>query len=410
MNATLTNPRRFCVVAMLTLLGGIAAGRVWADDPTADATKPPQLRTEAVRRGDVDMIVRATGTLEPEQVVDVGSLVNGVIKRFGDDPDQADHQIGWNSKVEVGTVLAYMDDTYYKSAVETARATVEKARAEVHRAQASLKKATADYEVFRKAEKVLDKRGEPRPENFQVADLAYETAKASAELADAQLKLDQAALKHAETSLDNTCIRSPIKGVVIDRRATLGQAADPAAPSFFLVATDLAKMQIWMQVPEADIADIHKGQTVLFNADSRAEKLFEGQVDQIRLNATMAQNVVTYTVVVLVDNAKGELVPYGTVRTTMKVGHRAGVLLVPNAALSWSPYPAAPPSPAAAASKPPPANKAAAKPTHGRVWVLQEGKSPRAVEVKLGATDGTSTEITGGELKEGMQVIVGDAE
>ena len=181
---------------------------------------------------------------------------------------------------------------------------------------------------------------------------------------------------------------------MIDRRVNIGSVVSARldAPSLFLIATDLAKLQIWMSVSEADIDQIHKGQTVRFSVDAIADKVFEGRIIQIRLNATMLKNVVTYTVVVNVDNAKGDLRPYETATATIESGSRKNVLMVPNAALNFNPSPARIPS-------------FSGEKHRGRVWVL-EGKSMRPIDLKLGVTDGSMTEVVEGDIKDGMQVAV----
>ncbi len=350
----------------------------------------------------MDLAIRATGTLEPEQLVDVGAEVAGTIKRFGDDPSQSDHQISWGSKVEVGTVLAYIDDTPYQALLDLGKANLKKARAGVRGARAALKKASADYE----RKKALFAKQTLAQADLDEAEFVYETAAANAEMADAQVELDEAALKQAQINLEYTHIKSPIKGTVIDRRANIGQAvvANLNAPSLFLIAKDLTKLQVWTSVNEADIAQIRAGQTATFSVDAHPGKVFEGRVSEIRLNATMTQNVVTYTVVVTVDNAKGVLMPYMTATVTIKADRHVNILMVPNGALSW--LTAAPPPPGVGTNQPPPGSKRLG--TRSRDCVrIPDGESMRPIQVKLGASDGSMTEVIEGDVKEGMQVIVG---
>jgi HlyD family secretion protein len=226
--------------------------------------------------------VRAPGTVEPEDIVEVGARVTGMIASLGADPNSPRKTIDYGSRVEAGTVLARLDDAIY-------RAQVEIAQAEVARAEAELKDAKAKASV-----------GAPGP-----APLVP--------VAEATLAKCLAELKLADANLSYTLIKSPIRGVVIDRRVNVGQIVGPTPnASLFLIASDLRKLQVWVSVPEKHVSRIKVGTLATFTVDAYPQLVFQGKVKQIRPNAQMTQNVVTYTVVVTADNSEGKLLPYLT--------------------------------------------------------------------------------------------------
>jgi HlyD family secretion protein len=226
----------------------------------------------------------------------------------------------------------------------------------------------------------------------------------------------QAALDGAQRNLDFCIITSPVNGVIIDRRVNIGQTVVSSlnAPSLFLIAQDLTKMQIWVAVNEADVARIKPGAPVTFTCDAFPGRQFEGTVGKVRLNATMTQNVVMYTVEVNTENPDNVLLPYLTANVNFTVGKQSNVLLVPNAALRWSP--SSPNEMAADArsqnSIDPPAgdNPSSAKGAMGKqgiIW-LKDGEFVRPVEVKVGTSDGSNTAVAADNLKEGEEVVTGE--
>jgi HlyD family secretion protein len=230
-------------------------------------------------------------------------------------------------------------------------------------------------------------------------------------------------LQRAQQNLSYCTIVSPVRGVIIDRRVNIGQTvvASLNAPSLFLIAKDLKRIQVWVSVNEADIGRIHPGQPVTFTADAHPGVIFTGEVGKVRLNATMTQNVVTYTVEVNTDNSDGKLLPYLTANVKFIVGDRRDVLVVPNAALRWRPQPeqivkeyrqprktgkkTKGPSP----GQPPDEEAGKEAPARQVVWVPQ-GALVRPVEVSRGLSDGSLTEVAAAELQEGTPVVVGEAE
>jgi HlyD family secretion protein len=356
-------------------------------------------QTEPIKRGDIVLKKTATGTVEPEELVDVGAQVMGLITGFGKDSEGK--QIDYNSAVEEGTELAYIDRTPYSASLEQAEATLERSKAELLQCEAKLEQAEQD---LKRAESLRPSNAISRTD-YDTAVVNYKTTKASVAIGKAAIRQNEAALKMAQTNLGYTTIKSPIRGVILARRVNVGQTvvASLNAPSLFLIAKDLRRMQVWASVSEADIGRISRNMPVQFKVDAHPDESFQGQVTQIRMNAQMTQNVVTYTVVVTTDNSDGKLLPYLTASLQFEVERQTNVLLVPSAALSWSPLP----SQIASDAK----NNPAANPKdseHGCIWVDDGTGKVRPIGVKIGLDDLISTEVAGDGIKEGMHVVVGD--
>jgi len=287
--------------------------------------------------------------------------------------------------------------------------------------RARLVQATRDWERAQK----LGPSEALAPTTFDAYKAAYETGKANLAAADAAVEQTKAAILQAEASLKRAqqnvaycTIKSPVKGVVVDRRVNIGQTVVSSlnAPSLFLIAKDLTRIQVWVSVNEADIGHIKPGEAVLFTVDAFPERLFRGQVGKVRLNATMTQNVVTYTVEVNTDNVDGRLLPYLTANARFETGRSAGVFAVPNAALRWTPRENQiapefrhPDKPVSRAS---PRNTSTADsdepaPRRGTLWLEQDGLV-RPVSVSVGLSDGTITEVHADELRTGAKVAFAD--
>jgi HlyD family secretion protein len=481
-------------------------------------------RVEKVTRGDLQINVRATGTVEPEETVDVGAQVVGRIKELGKDPRGkteksfaakpvdyetpitkdakesvpagsdsatsvkpaapnekadpaaqyqkkklgpdslgklrsaptvkpghvatgsdtkydpafADKTVDYGSPVVKDMILAQIDPAVYKAQFDQATASLAQANAKVLQAQAMVAQTKAEWE---RAQRLLDLKIPSRSPTGDggggqalpikgISDADYVLAQANAQSAEADLVAakatvlqQQAVLELAKTNFGYTTIRSPIDGTIIERRVNIGQTVVSSlnAPSLFLIAGDLRRMQVWASVNEADIAKVVPGTKVHFRVDALPNDTFHGVVVQRRLNAQMTQNVVIYTVVISVDNSELKLLPYLTADVYFEVDSRKDVLLVSNAALRYRPTPdlidgqsptenpeskAAPSARSGRREK-----KDAAAANTGRLWVVvPETEKLRAVDVQTGVSDFTTslTEITGGDIHEGDEIVVGE--
>ncbi len=387
----------------------------------------PLFRTAAVERGDLEATIGATGTVEPEEVVDVGAQVAGKIVSFGKDSTGA--QVDYGSQVKQGMILAQIDDSLYASDVAQAKAQLEQARAGVKRAEADLlqlqaKQVQAERDWNRA--KKLGPSDALSQSDYDAALSAFDVARANVEVGKASIVQAKDAIVQAQASLDRSqqnldycTIKSPVDGLIIDRRVNIGQTVVSSlnAPSLFLIAKDLRRMEVWVAVNEADIGNVYQGQPVAFTVDAFPGKVFKGEVGKVRLNATMTQNVVNYTVEVITDNSDGKLLPYLTANVQFMLANRQNVLLVPNAALRWIPRPDQIAPQSREQSKARNASSGGAAPSkpaaeeggfsRGRVWVI-DGGFVKPVPVRVGMSDGTFTEIQGEKMKEGMQIVVGE--
>ena len=378
------------VIAVLILIG-IIISRHSANGQATSYT------TAQVKLGDLLITISATGTVEPEEVVDVGAQVAGIVDYFGKDKDG--NTVDYGSVVEEGTVLAKINDSLYAADVAIVTAQLQDANAKLYQAQ-------RDWD-----------RAQKLGPSEALAESSYDAYKSAFDTAKANVALSQATLDRAKRNLDYCTIKSPVKGVIIDRRVNIGQTVVSSlnAPSLFLIAKDLKRMQVWVSVNETDIGNIHPGQAVTFTVDAFPGEVFSGTVGKIRYNATMTQNVVTYTVEVITDNSSGKLFPYLTANVKFEEGRSNDVLLVPNAALRWSPKPQDVATEFRTVSANEPGqnenlhssqNSQSQAAVNGVVWTLQDSYV-RPIKVRLGLSDGTKTEVQGDELKEGLQVVTG---
>ena len=356
----------------------------------------PKYRTERVDRGVVHETVTATGTVSAVTTVQVGSQVSGIVARLNAD---------FNSRVTKGQLVAELDPTPFQ-------ATVEQRRADLTRSEVQMRAAEID---FRRQERLRAEALAPEAD--------YDSARAAYDAAAAQVEQSRAALRQAETNLGYTKILSPIDGVVVARQYDLGQtvAASFQAPTLFTIAQDLTKMQVQADVDQADIGKIRVGQIASFTVDAYPDQSFRGAISQVRLNATANQNVITYPVILTLDNPEEKLRPQMTANVTIEVATAEGVLRVPNAALRFRPTetgPAGDPDRAAARMTTPSkgsagaakAFEAANTPPARRgqnVYVLEGKDELKPVPIRTGITDGRFTAIVDGELKEGDTIVVG---
>jgi len=315
--------RKIAIAAAVIVLLGLG-WHFWNRQKAADAGGG--YRTETVQRGDIRVAISSTGTLSAISTVTVGSQISGQV---------TDVLVDFNSPVKKGEVLARIDPSTYQAQLEQGNAQIASARASLAQAQASLKNAGLDYR--RKAD--LGRQKLVAQGDVDQARAAFEQAQAQVASAQAQIRQQTASLKNTQVNIGRSVIRSPVDGVVLTRKIEPGQtvAASLQAPELFTIAEDLAKMKIELAVDESDIGQVKVGQAVGFTADAFPDRQFKGVVDQVRLSATTTSNVVTYPVVVTVDNSDGTLLPGLTVNAEIEVSKRAGVLKLGNAALRFKP-------------------------------------------------------------------------
>ncbi len=408
------------ILTGILILGGLIAGATLSY-AHRNAAAAVTLQFAKVKRGDLISTITATGTLEPEEVIDVGAQVAGQIIAFG--KDESGKTIDYGSAVKTGTILARIDDSLYASDVAQAQATLVQAQANVQRAEADLGQMQAKLVEAQNDWKRAQELGPSdalAQTSYDAYKATYETAKANLAVGQATIDQDkgavvqaQAALDRAQQNLKYCTIVSPVDGVIIDRRVNIGQTVVSSlnAPSLFLIAKDLRRMQVWVPVNEADIGNIRPGQHVTFTVDALPGQTFPGSVAKIRLNAAMTQNVVTYTVEVTTDNSSGKLLPYLTANVQFEVARRSGVLTLPNAAMRWVPKPEqiAPQFRSTRMAGGGSGGSATGAP--GRpvtLWVEAEGGLAPLI-VRTGLSDGNATEVQGEGLKEGLAVVVGEA-
>jgi HlyD family secretion protein len=291
--------------------------------------------------------------------------------------------------------------------LDQSKATLAQSKANLMQYEAKLKQAEQEW---KRAKSLLPQKA-IADTDYDAAIYSYESAKANVALGKATLQQNEAAVRLAQVNLEYCTINSPVRGTIIDRRVNVGQtmAASLSAPSLFLIAKDLTKMQVWASVNEADIGRI-RGRAevpVRFTVDAYPGETFRGKVIQVRQNAQMTQNVVTYMVIVATENSDGKLLPYLTANVQFEVDKRENVLLAPNAALRWEPEPEQiDPSVDQTTLAADPATKS----KRGRIWVITRDVLVRPIHVATGLTDGVVTEISGDDVREGLKVVVGEDE
>jgi len=370
-------------------LAGLIGGGAWYAKQRAAQNPETRFKLVTIERGEITQTVSANGTLNPVVLVSVGTQVSGTVKKL---------YVDFNDKVEKGQPLLELDDALVSAAERQSAANVVSAQASLELALANEARMSALF-----AQEYVSKQ-------------EHDQARQALKSAQAQLALARAQNDRDRANLNFTVIRSPVDGVVVDRVVDLGQtvAASFQTPVLIKIAQDLSEMRIDTSFAEADIGLIREGQKARFTVDAFTNRSFVGEVQQIRLNPTNQQNVVTYNVRITVANPDHVLLPGMTAYVNIGVASREDALLVPNAALRFKP-------PESAERKPEngqkPASTASVAPgdkkgkkrdgQSGTVYVL-EGGEIRPVSVQLGITDNRNTEVVGGDLKEGERVVTGE--
>lgn len=360
----------------ITVVGiALASAYWWPKNPKTEN----RFVTENVERGALTQSVAANGTLNPVVLVNVGSQVSGIVKSIRAD---------FNDHVQAGEILLALDPTLSRAQVQQTRASVESARASVELAQANEKRMRGLYAQEFAAKQDLD------------------TAIQALKAAQAQLALAEAQALRDRTNLDYTVIRSPVSGIVVSRQIDVGQtvAASFTAPVLFQIAKDLSKMQINSNFAEADIGNIKPELVANFSVDAFPGQQFKGKVRQVRLNPTTLQNVVTYNVVIDVDNPGNRLLPGMTAYVNVVTAQKQDVMKVPNAALRFRPSATLLPKRDGEKRE----RKLLQPGTLRGSVVVFANNAVKAVPLVLGVSDGKFTEVIEGDLKAGDRVVVED--
>lgn len=404
--------KAYLKVLITVVVLGVLAAAVWLVYSMYAPGEEVVVQTETVAVGDLMSVISASGTVEPEELVNVGAQVSGKIMAFGKDGEGK--PIDYGTRVTKGMLLAQIDDVLYDAALREAQAQKLQAEVAILSADASIKQAKSQLALaksnFERAERLLPTKSistadyDSRKAEYDVRLANIAVAEAERKQAEAKLAIAEASLIKAQRNLDYCVISSPVDGVIVDRRVSIGQTlvSNMSASSIFLIAKDLRRMQVWVSVNEADIGNIHVGMPVIFTVDAFPGQEFKGKVHKIRLNATMSQNVVTYVVEVSTDNSDGKLLPYLTANVKFIRQHKAQVPNVPNAALRFMP-----PEDMIAPGGMETLRSFKREEGKRLLWVKAENGKLRPVEVRTGLNNGVATEIVSDVLKPGDEIVSG---
>lgn len=355
--------------------------------------------TDPAARGDLTVTVSATGTVQPTTQVEISSELSGTL---------ASVEVDFNDIVAVGQPLARLDDTKLKAQVANAEASHAAAVARVEQAKATLDEAEVNYQ----SQVELDRRGVTTQQKLVADKAAYDRARAAVGIATADLTLAEANLALIRADLSKAVIRSPINGIVLDRAADAGQivASSLSAPTLFTLAEDLSRMDLLVNIDEADIGQVAVGNTAVFTVDAFDAREFPAQIVSVRYAPETTEGVVTYKAVLTIDNADLSLRPGMTATATITVAEVPGALTVANGALRYAPPQIAEETGGGGGllgliMPRRPAEDGPAADAGRVVWVLRDGQ-PVRVPVTVGATDGRRSVILSGELAEGEPVII----
>jgi HlyD family secretion protein len=395
----------FTVVALL-LVGG-AGFAYWR---MAGNTEESPFVTTPVQRGNVTQVVASTGTLQAVVTVQVGSQVSGTIDKLF---------ANFNSKVKAGEVVAQLNQDKFKAAVDQARANLIAAQSSFAKAKVSVEDAGRTLARTRE----LRKRELTAQSELDASQTAHDAAVAQLEVNKAQVAQAQAAVNQVMVDLNNTVIRSPVDGMVISRNVDVGQtvAASLQAPTLFTIANDLSKMEVHTNVDEADVGNVWQGQEVTFTVDAFPVRRFRGKVYQVRNAPINVQGVVTYNAVVRIDNQELLLKPGMTANVQFLVSRKEDVLTIPNMAMRFKPPDqkdeaqdllrqergrVASPVGTRRTSRSGGAGASGARGNRRVTIYVLKGNKAQPLEVQLGITDGSKTEVIAGTLNEKDPVII----
>ncbi len=392
--------RLFIIVPAIAIILFII---IWAKSGESSLT---QYKTEQVQQGDLTVEVTATGTLQPTNEVEVGSELSGIVKSV---------EVDYNSKVKVGQVLARLDTSKLNAQVTQSKAALESAKAKVLQAQATLNETRSKLTQYQKVRELSNNKV-PSQTEFDAAEASFERAKADEASAKAAVSQAEATLKAYETDLSKAVICSPIDGIVLTRNIEPGQtvAASFETPVLFTLAEDLTKMELHVNVDEADVGQVKEGQDAEFTVDAYSNRTFKAKIIQTRYGSETVDGVVTYETVLKVDNNDLCLRPGMTATADITVLKIENAILVSGSALRFKmtseeskknnsgglvstllPHP-----PSQSKQK----ENTISSGNQQQVWALKDGQ-PIAVGVTTGATDGVMTEILEGDIEPSMSLI-----
>jgi len=420
-------------VIILVVITGIVLGFTLFNRNKSNSTK---YKKEALDKGNIEALVVTTGALNPVIIVDVGSQVSGRIAKL---------YVDFNSQVKKGQLVAELDQALFLTRVKQNEANYESTKASLEKSKVNLenlkKKNGRALNLFKKNLISFEEK--------EAVETQYYSAKADLQSAKARLEQAKSQLESTKVDLAYTIIKSPIDGIVISRNINVGQtvAASFQAPVLFKIANDLSKMQVECSIDEADIGKVREGQKARFTVDAFPNETFTGKVSQVRYSPEIIQNVVTYTTIVQVDNPEMKLRPGMTATASVVIGEARNVLKVPNSALRFNPSltpeewkeimeslrqemiarrggtsPAGTPAPKGGSPRQEAQRPGSGQQAFGmrgagsqgaqmkqvsRVWIEDENGKLKPVFIKTGVTDNSYTEVVGGNLKEGQEVITG---
>ena len=365
--------KRYIIPAIIIVI--LAVGFAFLKKSTAK----PRYTIVPIQRNTITQVVEASGTINPVQTVDIGSQVSGKIEAI---------YVDYNSEVKKGQLLAQIDTSLFEAQLQQAIASVANAKANYKKILAVMENDKKTYNRY----KNLYARNFIAKSELDLAESTYFADVAQVDAARAQIMQAEASYKTADANMRYTKIISPVDGVVVSKAVDVGQtvAASFQTPTLFMVAQDLTKMQIETNVSEGDIGKVHVGQEADYTLDGYQDSVFKGKVTQVRISPTTVSNVVTYTVIIEVDNKEGKLIPGMTANVSIITSKKEDVMTVPNRALKFTP------------------EQNGQKYNSQGIWIMENNR-PKRVSIETGVSDDVNTEIISKELTGNEEVIVGFA-